>query len=317
MKKEVKVSVICTAYNHEKYIRKALDGFVMQETNFQFEVIVHDDASTDNTANIIREYEEKYPNIIKPIYQTENQFSQGVKIAKEFIYPRIKGKYIASCEGDDYWTDKYKLQKQYDYMESHPECAICVHQATVYNCSNGTETLATNQESNKDYSVNEIIAGGGSIFATCSAFARDFVHLERPNCFDINGVGDYQLFLFGAMSGKCHYMKDNMATYNCGTEGSWTCRVERNREKRIRLYLDIINMLKRVDTYYDDQYHEEITKKIRQLEFRMYCSQGRLLQIIKKKYRYQYTQAILKGENPVKECLALKMQWLTRNGRKK
>lgn len=316
MDEEIKVSVICTAYNHEKYIRKALDGFVMQETNFPFEVIIHDDASTDNTPIIIREYEEKYPDIIKPIYQTENQFSKGVTIAKEFIFPRIKGKYIASCEGDDYWTDKYKLQKQYNYMESHPECAICVHQATVYNCSNGTETLATNEDCDRDYSIDEIISGGGNLFATASSFTRDFVRLKRPDCFIVNGVGDYQLFMFGAMSGKCHYMADNMATYNCGTEGAWTCRVERNRQKRILLYLDMINMLKRVDAYYENKYHEAITGKILELEFRMYCSKGRLLQIIRKKYNRQYEQAIRRGERPIKECLAVKMPWLTRSGRK-
>lgn len=94
MNDEIMVSVICTAYNHEKYIRQCLDGFVMQKTNFKYEVIVHDDASTDNTAEIIREYEKKYPEIIKPIYQKENQYSKGVSIGK-IIYPLCQGKYLA------------------------------------------------------------------------------------------------------------------------------------------------------------------------------------------------------------------------------
>ena len=106
------LSICCVTYNHKKYIRQCLDSFLMQKTNFKFEIIIHDDASTDGTADIIKEYYEKYPDIIKPIFQTENQFSQGKSISKTFIYPRIKGKYVALCEGDDYWTDPYKLQKQ-------------------------------------------------------------------------------------------------------------------------------------------------------------------------------------------------------------
>ena len=106
---DVKVTVFCLAYNHEKYIKKALDGFVMQKTNFKFEVLVHDDASADNTPNIIAEYAEKYPDIIIPILQKENQFSKHIPIAKTYFYPIMRGKYIAICEGDDFWTDEYKF----------------------------------------------------------------------------------------------------------------------------------------------------------------------------------------------------------------
>ena len=123
------VSIICAAYNHEKYIREALDGFVMQKTNFDYEVIINDDASTDATAEIICEYARQYPDIIKPIYQTVNQYSQGINIDREFLLPNSNGKYIACCEGDDYWTDPYKLQKQVDFLEENPE-----YSATAHNC---------------------------------------------------------------------------------------------------------------------------------------------------------------------------------------
>lgn len=121
------VSVCCLTYNHENYIRECLDSFIMQKTNFAFEVLIHDDASTDKTADIIREYEVKYPNIIKPIYQTENQYSKGVKPTFEFNFPRAQGKYIAMCEGDDYWTDPLKLQKQIDFLEAHPDYVLSCH----------------------------------------------------------------------------------------------------------------------------------------------------------------------------------------------
>ena len=115
--KDIKVSVCCTVYNHEKYLRKCLDGFVMQKTNFAFEVLINDDKSTDSSADIIREYYEKYPDIIVPVFQTENQYSKGVDIIDDILIPMAKGKYIALCEGDDYWCDENKLLLQYDYME--------------------------------------------------------------------------------------------------------------------------------------------------------------------------------------------------------
>lgn len=124
MEEQIVVSILCTAYNHESYIRQCLDGFVMQKTNFKFEAIVHDDASTDNTASVIREYAEKYPDIIVPIYQIENQFRK-TNIYSTYLYPKSRGKYIAICEGDDYWTDPYKLQKQVDFLEANPDCSFC------------------------------------------------------------------------------------------------------------------------------------------------------------------------------------------------
>ena len=119
------VSIFTLAYNHAPYIRQCLEGFLMQRTTFSFECLIHDDASTDETADIIREYESRYPDIIKPIYQTENQYSKGGGITRKFLIPRAQGKYIAICEGDDYWTDPLKLQKQVDFLETHPDYTIC------------------------------------------------------------------------------------------------------------------------------------------------------------------------------------------------
>lgn len=115
------VSILCLVYNHKDFLRKCLDGFVMQQTNFPIEILIHDDASTDGSAEIIREYEEKYSLLFKPIYQTINQYSKGVPVSGTYQYPRCSGKYIAVCEGDDYWTDPLKLQKQVDFLEANPE----------------------------------------------------------------------------------------------------------------------------------------------------------------------------------------------------
>ncbi|MBQ9591392.1 MAG: glycosyltransferase [Paludibacteraceae bacterium] len=132
------VSICCITYNHAPFIRQALDGFLMQEapTGVErdeewLEILVHDDASTDGTDAIIREYASKYPTKIYPLYEQENQYSKGV-IVDGFNYKRARGKYIAYCEGDDYWTDAQKLRKQVDFMESHPDYSLCFHACLSY-----------------------------------------------------------------------------------------------------------------------------------------------------------------------------------------
>lgn len=127
------VSISCITYNHAPYIRECLNGFIMQKTNFPFEVLIHDDCSTDGTTEIIKEYVEKYPEIIKPLYEEENQYQQG-KPSGSAVWnlPRAKGKYVALCEGDDYWTDPLKLQKQVDFLESHPAYGMCYTDFNIY-----------------------------------------------------------------------------------------------------------------------------------------------------------------------------------------
>lgn len=121
------VSISCITFNHEPFIEDALEGFLMQETDFPFEILIHDDASTDKTADIIREYEAAYPTIIKPIYQIENQYSQGKKPNVDFNFSRSMGEYIAYCEGDDYWTDKKKIQIQVDFLKKNLEYVLTNH----------------------------------------------------------------------------------------------------------------------------------------------------------------------------------------------
>ena len=122
---EPMVSICCAAYNHAPYIAQALESFLAQEAPFSIEILVHDDASTDGTQEILREYARRYPDVVKPLFETENQYSKGVAIDPTFNYPRARGKYIALCEGDDLWSDPHKLRRQVDYMEAHPDCTFC------------------------------------------------------------------------------------------------------------------------------------------------------------------------------------------------
>lgn len=151
------VSICCITYNHASYIRECLNGFVMQETNFPLEIIIHDDASTDGTAEIIKEYEEKYPGIVKPIYQEENQYSKGIRgITAKYTFPKAQGKYIALCEGDDYWTDPLKLQKQVNYLEQNPSIAICYHHVDYVDERNSILSNAKATDESINYSWQDI-----------------------------------------------------------------------------------------------------------------------------------------------------------------
>ena len=128
------VTIRCTVYNQAKYLRQCLDGFVMQQTTFPYEAIVHDDASTDGSADIIREYAERYPDIIKPVLEEENQYSKGGGVMWKKINAAMHpdSKYIAYCEGDDYWCDPHKLQLQVDFLESHPDYYMTCHAFKYY-----------------------------------------------------------------------------------------------------------------------------------------------------------------------------------------
>lgn len=209
------VSIRCLAYNHEKYIRDALEGFIMQKTNFKFEAIVHDDASTDNTAAIIREYAEKYPDIIKPIFETENQYSKHDGSLARIVNAACKGKYIALCEGDDYWIDPYKLQKQVNFMESHPEYTMCFHNATEHFESGKIIDRPFSTIKDKDYTGIEIykkwIVPTASVLLKKDIFFSKFYQNAKNNKDFI--YGDIVLFLSCAHQGKVKGMSDCMSVY--------------------------------------------------------------------------------------------------------
>ena len=170
---EIPVVSICSiTYNHANYIRDTIESFLMQKTNVPIEIIIHDDASTDGTTEIIKEYSIKFPNIIIPIIQTENQYSKGVRgIAARFTFPRARGKYIALCEGDDYWTDPYKLQKQVDFLEANPDCSLCFHASKLIHADNTNKSYIhrpKNIPTNYKFEMKHAILGGGGFMSTNS-----------------------------------------------------------------------------------------------------------------------------------------------------
>lgn len=217
MDKEFLVSICSITYNHAPYIRQCLDGMLMQKCNFRFEIIINDDCSTDGTTEILKEYEKKYPDLIHPVYHEENLYSKGQRgFFSKFVYPKAKGKYIALCEGDDYWTDPYKLQKQVDFLESHPDYAMCFHNAIQHWQDDLTkkDSLFSNIE-NREYSgielYNRWIVPTASVMF-CKQVIDSKLYIEASN--DRKFIfGDTVLFLCCARYGKVYGMNDVMSVY--------------------------------------------------------------------------------------------------------
>lgn len=265
MKDQIAVSIICNAYNHGKYIRDALEGFVMQKTDFPFEVLVHDDASTDNTADVIREYAEKYPELIKPIIQTENQYQKNRGAVRKIQAARVHGKYIALCEGDDYWNDPDKLQMQYDYMEAHPDCTLCACSTNWLNMLSGKVEKHCKIDHDMDLSLEDIILEkNGRIFPTVSVFVKSYIWMEKLTWgFPI---GDYPLAVYAALHGTVHMLAKPMCVYRWYAEGSWTARMD-DSKRRANVSQRMINGLQNLNEYTEYRYNDIITKRIKRHKY--------------------------------------------------
>lgn len=209
------VSVACITFNQVNYIRQCLDGFVMQKTKIPVEIVIHDDASTDGTQDIIREYIEKYPNFQwKPVFQKTNKYKEGKGILAPYVFPKCTGKYIAICEGDDYWTDENKLQKQVDWLESHPDYVLIADNALVCNSITNKEYLF-NQSEDRDYSIADMISvrrfpTAGVLFRTS---AKDgFVDACRYHY-------DTMMWCYFATKGKIRFSSHVSSVYRRGMQG--------------------------------------------------------------------------------------------------
>ena len=207
------VSIICSTYNHELYISQCLDGFLLQKTTFSFEVLVHDDASTDNTPNIIRNFEDKYPEIIKPIYQKENQYSKGEDIFFKYQCARAQGKYIAICEGDDYWLDPLKLQKQVDFLEQNTDYGMIYTLSKIYDQK---EEKITDSLFGSEYQGYDDLLAYNRIatLTTCirTKAVREYLEDIKPQ--DKKWLmGDYPMWLWIGYHYKIKFISDITSVY--------------------------------------------------------------------------------------------------------
>jgi len=301
------VSINCITYNHEKYIADAIESFLMQKTDFNFEILIHDDASTDRTPEIIKEYQEKYPDIVKPIYQKENQYSKGIKMCYEFNNKRAKGKYIAVCEGDDYWTDPYKLQKQIDFMESHEDCTLCFHNAEVVK-TNGEKIGKLHvpwsvHNSRYYYGKNTIYEAGEmallDFIPTASLVYPKHLMNNPPDWYMSSIVGDAPLRLILTSYGYAYYIDEVMSAYRTGVEGSSTDRAKiENKDVskqiyRLRRHIDIIDNF---DKYTKYKYSNQLDEAKIVWEVRILVLEKKTKELKKQRYKEYYDELCKKGK---------------------
>lgn len=272
MNAPIMVSVLCTAYNHEKFLCDALDGILRQKTNFRYELIIHDDASTDKTTDIIKEYEKKYPEVIVPIYQKENQYNL-TRIYPTYLFPAVRGKYVAFCEGDDYWTDDEKLQKQFDFMEENEEFSMCFHNAMKLNWETGETCALDTFPRSGCYSQEEHIKTGlGNAFP---AFASYFIRSEYlktiPDFFVKSNVLDYPLRQYFSGKGKIYYMDEIMSVYRISTPQSYMKKTVTNETFYNNYVLDMLYFFEQLDKYTEFRFHAILAEKLAS-DYYGYCS---------------------------------------------
>ena len=206
------VTICCITYNHETYIHETIEGFLSQKTNFPIQIIIHDDASTDNTAKVIKKYAEKHPEIIVPILQKENQWSKGISPSQKYVWPRVKSKFMALCEGDDFWIDPLKLQKQVDFLENNLDYGLVYTQTKIFNQQKNKlgDRKSPTEMHPKGMLYYNPIPTVTTVFKT--ELMRSFLQeeMERINSWPMK---DYPMWIWMYYNSKIHYLKEVTAVY--------------------------------------------------------------------------------------------------------
>ena len=278
MIEEPLVSVCVLVYNHKKYLEKCLDSILGQKTLFPFEVILHDDASYDGSQEVILHYAQKYPKQIIPILQSENQYSKDRcihRIYREFLYPKVRGKYIAYCEGDDFWYSGHKLQKEVEILEEHVDCHMCLHYVEVTNeqgvlCGWGYPQKKIASGVLSSYQMMKGLTDG--YFFHTTSFMTRYTDIKRlieavPDYYLIADVDDVPLLLYMGQLGNSYYINERLSCYRRNSHGSWTESQTGNKEKIIAHKWRMIRMYKAYDRFTDGIYHDLVTHWIRNERF--------------------------------------------------
>lgn len=263
------VSICCAAFNHAAYIAQALDSFLAQQCDFPIEILIHDDASTDGTDEILRDYQRRYPDVVKPLFEEENQYSKGVAIDPTFNYSRAQGKYIALCEGDDYWCDPEKLQRQVDFMEAHPECTFCFTNGIITDTNGAVPDRVFVPYSEKDraafyeedhiYTLGEMV--GLNFVPTASFLFPTRILKELPDDYWQKSCphGDLKLRLFATAAGAGAYIHMNSCVYRENVQSGAMSQWSRESGKRVyERARSVVEMLGDVDEFAKKQYTEQV-----------------------------------------------------------
>ncbi len=255
------VSICCITYKQEKYIEQALNSFLLQKTNFPFEILIGEDCGGDNTLTLIGKYIEKYPSIIK-LYSSTTNVGANANLLK--LFNLAQGDYIAICEGDDYWCDSFKLQKQIDFIERRADISFCVHSA--YSLKGEQKQIAYDRGDN-EFNVYDVISTpyGGWAPTASYLFRRQVVDI-LPEWFVNAPVGDYYIEIYSLKLGRGAFFKEPMSVYRCMAENSWSKGIVDSFE----LFCDVRNKIIKFDelTKLDfPEYSEIISERIFRTKF--------------------------------------------------
>lgn len=255
------VSVVCVTFNHAKFVAETLDGFLAQRANFPIEFLIHDDASTDGTSDIVREYAQRHPGVIIPIIQPINIYSQGIK-PWLVCFERAQGKYIALCEGDDYWTDPLKLQKQVDFLEAHPDFELCFHQVLTKSRIQGRpDRLLPGKRSKTEFTTEDLI--GPYFTHTSSMVFRRFDPSEFPTWFSTCMSGDIPLLFLLSLKGKFKLIDEVMSVWRQHNNSVSAKHLNYNRVRGMIYMYELFNAHTKFK--YDDLFRSAFILELNQL----------------------------------------------------
>lgn len=292
MDNKIKVSICCVTYNQQEYIKEALDTFLKQKTNFKYEIIVHDDASTDNTVKIIKQYSKKYPNLVIPILEKENQYNIKPNSILEICFKKARGKYIALCDGDDGFIDKNKLMKQIEYMDANPNISLCTHSTKVVD-TNGNFIENISPYPNGIVNIEMFLKDTKSMHTSSMVFRKRDIK-KLPNYFHQATVGDLPLKLHLLSLGDGYHFDKVMSFYRANAIGSWSLNEKKDiyrLEKNHKMEMNVYNQFNKETEYI---YDELVKSRILYKEFNYYLRTNNFNEIYKEKYRTLYKKLSFK-----------------------
>jgi glycosyltransferase involved in cell wall biosynthesis len=254
------LTICCITFNHERYIAQALDGFLKQRTDFPVEIIVHDDCSTDRTASIVRDYQNRHPGLIRAVLRVENQYAQGKRIMPMFA-DWVDGEFVAVCEGDDFWTDPEKLQRQVDYLRTHPKAAGCFHDTSVVDDEGKVIADSYFDSQRISFSRHDVLATLLSREPTCSLVFRRTVFAPPLPAWYLRRPSDLYLDLLITEYGTFDFIRRNMGSYRRHASGVWS------RESPSTQLVELIHrlMLLQEDRGFRERHAGVLQKKIGEL----------------------------------------------------
>lgn len=256
------VSVWCTTFNHRDYIEQCIQSLTNQIVNFEYEIVIFDDASTDGTSDIVREYSQKYPNLIHALIAKNNTYCNPKrKSIRDYLLSDVfKGKYIAVCEGDDYWSDCNKLNTQINFLLSNPDYSLTFHNAIKRHELQNTETVMKCESFDKELKTEDIIMQYDGMWPTASMVGKKDIFRDSTFLFT-NEVGDWPVQLYASHIGKVFYFSKVMSIYRFFSKNSWSSSIYTNNAKRVLNVFNMIELMNRFNKFTSYQHMEFIKLK--------------------------------------------------------